>query len=803
MTTDCLIIGYNDGQFDEQVRTLRAMGPSHPNYRDINLNMFEYQGRPYRALDIFNHFYFEGRNPGQGAYGANRIWSHTDVLWMAVMYLGTYLSRRGYTFDYINLFQSQKEELREKLLTHEYLTVVVTTTIYNFDTPIIEVVKFVREHNPRARIIVGGPYIAKRSETVEEPDLKAMFKYIGADLYVRSREGEQALVNILSAIKSGREVCEIPNIAYEQNGDFILTRSEREINALHENLIDYNLFPKEHIGNYLNIRITKGCPFTCAFCGFPLRTEKYNVSRLEYIQQELEAIRNLGTVTGIFFIDDTVNVPLQTFKDMMRMMIERNFGFKWHCFFRADFCDEELVDLMARAGCQGVFLGLESANDQVLINMRKTPRKHHYQTAIPLFKNAGIKVFASLFFGFPGETYDTAMETMEFLDKMKPDFYRPLIWYCDPVTPIWAEKEKYGIKGSHFSWSHDTMNVDTACHLVERCFTTFDVPVWVPDPGFNHVSPFLLQDRGMSFDQINTFLKCFNNVVREKFIDPSRTEPSPHLIENLKRACQFDRPGAVDAEVLEVFSAEKYKNDEMFWFKELAGHSTSELSPVRPRRITPDDWRAFKAEAITHSTLQPLSQIYGVTRSSVLIGAYVVALWHTTRRREYTVVVVDDKGPFPVRLNVSSESAFGEIVQSAQSKIAAGKQHRVFALRVMINMLQMPSGVMRRPHFDAGFVEGGEMDGAERFSRFSVAPYGGLDLVLNVSEDSEKYELRMYSSARPADHSAERVSVNLMNVLAVVKENHELRLHEIQSLPLFQRPSGDMKPQEQLPQFAF
>jgi len=124
-------------------------------------------------------------------------------------------------------------------------------------------------------------------------------------------------------------------------------------------------------------------------------------------------------------------------------------------------------------------------------------------------------------------------------------------------------------------------------------------------------------------------------------------------------------------------------------------------------------------------------------------------------------------------------------------------------LRVMINMLQMPSGVMRRPHFDAGFVEGGEMDGAERFSRFSVAPYGGLDLVLNVSEDSEKYELRMYSSARPADHSAERVSVNLMNVLAVVKENPELHLHEIQSLPLFQRSSGDMKPQEQLPQFAF
>lgn len=305
----------------------------------------------------------------------------------------------------------------------------------------------------------------------------------------------------------------------------------------------------------------------------------------------------------------------------------------------------------------------------------------------------------------------------------------------------------------------------------------------------------------MSFDQINTFLKCFNNVVREKFADPSRTEPSPHLIENLRRACQFDRPGAVDADVLEVFSAAKYKNDEVFWFKELAGHSTSEVSPVRPRTVTPDDWSASRAETFTDSLLQSLSQIYGVTRSSVLIGAYVVALWHTTSRREYTIVaVVDDKEAFPVRLNVSSESAFADIVQSAQSKIEAGKQHRVFALRVLINMIQTPSGVRRQPHFDGGYLEGGEMDGAKRFSRFSVAPYGGLDLLLNVIEDSEKYELRMYSSARPADHSVERVSANLMNVLTAAKENPEVRLHEIKS---FQRPSGDMKPQGQLPQFAF
>ncbi|HEV2964527.1 MAG TPA: PhpK family radical SAM P-methyltransferase [Candidatus Angelobacter sp.] len=798
MAIDTLIIGYNDGCLEDEVKTLRAMGPSHPNYRDLSLNMFEYQGRSYRAMDIFNRFYHEGRAPGKGAYGPNRTWNHTDVLWMVVMYLGTYLSRRGYTFDYINLFQLQKDELREKLLANEYLTVVVTTTIYNFDTPIIEVVKFVREHNPRARIIVGGPYIAKRSETMEERDLKAMFKYIGGDFYVRSREGEQALVNILAALKNGREFAGIPNIAYEQNGDFVMTPSEREINTLYENLIDYSLFPKEHIGNYVNIRITKGCPFVCSFCSFPLRTEKYNVSKLEYIQRELDAIRTVGTVTGLFFIDDTVNVPLQTFKDMMRMMIEQNYGFKWHCFFRADFCDEELVDLMAKAGCQGVFLGLESANDQLLINMHKTPRKQHYLTAVPLFKRAGIQVFASLFFGFPGETYDTAMETMEFLEKTKPDYYRPLIWYCDPVTPIWAEKEKYGIKGYHFSWSHNTMDVATACHLVERCFTTFDVPTWVPDPGFNFVSLFLQQNRGMSFDQIKTFLKCFNNVVKEKFVDPTRTEPSPHLIENLKRACQFDRPDPVDREMLEIFSDEQYKQDERFWFQELSSPATTELSEVQPRNLPSNDWRLLEAEAISHSIPEFLCRVYEADRYSVLIAAYVVALWRIGQRKEYTIVVaLDNKEVFPVRVKIQAGSEFSEIVRTVQAKIEAGKGHRLFALRAIANMMQMPAGIITRPFFDGAYMETGEAIGPNRFAGFTATTHSGLEVILSVG-DSDKCELSCYSGG--PDQSPRRIGASLLNILSVAAEDPGVSLAEMQS-HTFQLKT--IKPEEQAPQFAF
>src|SRR5947208_8534857 len=104
-------------------------------------------------MDILDHFHHEGRP------GPRRKHHNTEVLWMVVMYLGTYLARRGFTFDYINLFQLQKDDLLEKLRTRKYLTAIVTTTIYNYDSPILEVVNFLREHSPETRIVVGGPYI--------------------------------------------------------------------------------------------------------------------------------------------------------------------------------------------------------------------------------------------------------------------------------------------------------------------------------------------------------------------------------------------------------------------------------------------------------------------------------------------------------------------------------------------------------------------------------------------------------------------------------------------------------------------
>src|SRR5262249_42063260 len=129
----------------------------------------------------------------------------------------------------------------------------------------------------------------------------------------------------------------------------------------------------------------------------------------------------------------------------------------------------------------------------------------HYLKAIPLLKSAGIVAHANFIIGFPGETTETVKETIDFIEYIRPDFFRTQLWYADPTTPIWRQKDKYGVKGSAFVWSHDTMDYQTACDWIDQIFQRVDSSVWLPNQGFDDWSLYYLQRKGMTIEQIKTF----------------------------------------------------------------------------------------------------------------------------------------------------------------------------------------------------------------------------------------------------------------------------------------------------------
>jgi anaerobic magnesium-protoporphyrin IX monomethyl ester cyclase len=773
--TDCLIIGYNDENFDEYEKMLRAMGTEHPDYRDLNINCIQYNGQSYRALDILDYFYHEGR---QDSY---RRFHNADLLWNVILYLGTYLHRRGFSFDYINLFQMEKDKLREKLVRDEILTVVITTTVYTMVNPIYEAITFIRQYNTSAKIIVGGPFISKQAERMDAESLQTFAKYLNADFLVLSREGEGALAQILSALKKGGPYGAINNIAYKDGERYYITPVAKEYNPLNENPIDYSLFPKEDIGEFINIRISKGCPFACAYCGFPLRSEGYHYLDVDSIERDLNAIREVGTVKSLFFLDDSVNIPKSNFKAMLRMMIRQKYDFAWHCFLRCDQCDEETIELMKEAGCEGVFLGLESANATVLKNMNKTSRQEHFAKTIPLFKAAGMIVFTSIFIGFPGETHRTFQETIDFLRETGSDFYRPQLWYCDPITPVWQQREKYGLRGYNFGWSHHTMDAKTACDLTEKSFFLLDEPVWAPDPGFNFISVYYLKHRGMPVEQIKTFLKCFNAVVKEKLLFPERKEASPELIESLRKSCQFDRGELPDMRPVEALSAERYIRAEQYWRDEFGYPDSKGHYEPLPTAVD-TELELSQTIELERPLLQELNETYGAAEfNTVVFAAVCILKARGDGREELAVLNASDRhGLVPMKLNNFASLSVRQLMGLISEKIEAARPHQLFAFHIFYS-----NGWLRNqePFFAMSFLKSeGEEFGLDQWlagldSR--VRSNLGLKVKFDI-DSSQTIHLKMrYRSDLDHPERLDMLIRQLGPLLESISRDPELKVSEI------------------------
>lgn len=530
---DCLIVGPNDGDFGSFVRTVKHMGIRDGAYRDLNLSFVTLDGKPYRSLDLLNRIRDESDS-------GHRPFSNMDLLWPTLTYLRSYLERRGFTTDHVNDFQAEKACFADELRSGRVRTVAITTTLYVWVAPILEIVEFVREHSADTKIIAGGPYIDNQAKLLKPDLLETALDSIGADIYVISAEGEQTLAEILGALRAERPLSDIENLVVRQNGRMIRTPARREDNRLEEERPDYTLFAPTEFNESVTLRTAKSCPFACAFCSFPQRAGRWRFLPVDGIRAELDAIRDIGSIQALTFIDDSFNVPKRRFKELLRMMVREDYGFRWNSYLRADHVDDECIELMALSGCEGVFLGVESGSDTMLELMNKSARRADYLRVIPRLRDAGIVCHANLIIGFPGETATTIRETIELVETAQPDFYRAQLWYCDRTTPIWERRSELQIQGAGFSWSHATMDARTASDWVERMFCEIENSIWLQQWGFEPWSIYYLQRRGMTMERVKEFLVAFNEGVRAKLDHPETEELSPAALEAVRQACVFE-----------------------------------------------------------------------------------------------------------------------------------------------------------------------------------------------------------------------------------------------------------------------
>jgi len=244
----------------------------------------------------------------------------------------------------------------------------------------------------------------------------------------------------------------------------------------------------------------------------------HTVSGVETVRAELRYLVDNG-LKYMIFIDDTFNVPLPRFKQICRMMIEEKFNLQWVSFFRCSNADDECFDLMKESGCLGVYLGIESFDQQILNNMNKSANVQRYRDGIRKLHERGILTFGSFIVGFPGETEQSVMNTIELIEETSPTFFNVQLYFHDPMAPIHQKREQYGIEGKYYNWRHNTMTWQEGAEWVEYMLRRVDKSLPLTLNGFSIWSiPYLLQN-GFSVEQITSFARTARKMLLKGLSD--------------------------------------------------------------------------------------------------------------------------------------------------------------------------------------------------------------------------------------------------------------------------------------------
>jgi anaerobic magnesium-protoporphyrin IX monomethyl ester cyclase len=174
----------------------------------------------------------------------------------------------------------------------------------------------------------------------------------------------------------------------------------------------YQQFWKEHAGcKATSILITRGCPYNCDFCSKPVWGSTYRKPPVDRVIREMEEISRLG-YDRLWIADDSFTLDLPFLRTFCEEKIARGLPLTWTCLSRVDRLNSDLVALMQRAGCVGVFLGLESGSDETLRLMKKRTTVADGVRAVHLFNSAGIRASGFFMVGYPGESMSSIEQTL-------------------------------------------------------------------------------------------------------------------------------------------------------------------------------------------------------------------------------------------------------------------------------------------------------------------------------------------------------------------------------------------------------
>ncbi len=334
--------------------------------------------------------------------------------------------KAGHDVNLLDLMEASDPNAALKAAVREFNPDVIGISVRNIDDQSMEEPQFlledVKEVIAACRALSKAPVVIGGAGYSIFPE--SSLKFLGADLGIQG-EGEKAFLDLLKRIEEGREFSGVPGLYVSATGPRGERAFEKELDEFP--LPDISLLPAARYRDqefWLPVQTRRGCPMNCSYCSTAA------IEGCVVRKRSPEAVvKWLGECAAVgfkrfYFVDNTFNLPPSYARTLCSKVVETDLDINWRCILYPVKIDEGLIRLMAEAGCREVSLGFESGHELILQGMNKRFKPEDVRRTSELLGKYGIRRMGFLLLGGPGETKETALESLAFADSLNVEMMK-------------------------------------------------------------------------------------------------------------------------------------------------------------------------------------------------------------------------------------------------------------------------------------------------------------------------------------------------------------------------------------------
>ena len=353
---------------------------------------------------------------------------------MGILAIGGALRRAGYSVRGIDS-NTQPMTMEELATACEGAKVVGISLLVANLRSVYQLVHFMKGRG--YEVVVGGAFPSVEPEVVAKLGLR----------YGISGEGEVAFTRLCDALIRGEGKPEdIPGIIIANGEEEVYTRPPELLEDLNEWLPDRTLMRSDNYKLPFTGRLelalaSRGCPYKCPFCycSSASPNSMFNKSRwvdVDVIIGDIADTLSRYQPSYLEMVDETFTVNRKYVMDFCQAIIDEGLDFNWGAKTRVDLMDEELLDIMKRAGLQKIGFGLESGVYDHRLNMTKDFSNQKVVDVFAAARKQGVDTACTIIFGHPDETIEDMRTSVDLTKEIQADYVEFHIMVLVPKTKL-------------------------------------------------------------------------------------------------------------------------------------------------------------------------------------------------------------------------------------------------------------------------------------------------------------------------------------------------------------------------------